>query len=131
MGIITGILVSTTKLGFPYSATPNNLAPQRAVIIHTDRQFFDKSGKLSIDDAGYFVVNMDRNSPTVLMDWVPEYYSMKQISEKQCNNHLHCGMPVYYPCTSMLKINHWIKTDKPRIYNEAGLKLLQTETPTP
>jgi len=129
--IITAILVSTTKLGFPYSASPTDPAPQRSLFVHTDRQIFDKSGKLVVDDAGYFVVNTDRNSPTALMGWVPEFYTMKQISEKQCNKYLHCGMPVYYPATSMLKINHWIKTEKPRIYQEAGLKLIQTETPTP
>ena len=60
-----------------------------------------------------------------------EYYTMKQVSDGQCQQHLHCGMPVYYPATKMLKINHWIEADKPRIYNEAGLRLVHTETPTP
>ena len=29
------------------------------------------------------------------------------------------------------RINHWIAADKPRIYNEAALKLIHTESPTP
>ena len=101
--LVTAILVCATKLGFPYSASPDNLAPQRSLIIHSGREFYDKAGHLYKEDAGYFVLNLDRNSPTVLMDWVPEYYSMKQISEQQCEKYLHCGIPVYYPCTTMLK----------------------------
>lgn len=58
-------------------------------------------------------------------------YNMKQISESECNKYLHCGVPVYYPCTSMLRINHWIKAAKPKIYHETNLKLIQTDHPTP
>ena len=91
------------RLGFPYSASLANPSPQRALIIHTARQFHDKTGKVTRDDSGYFVMNLDRNSPMSLMEWVPEYYTMKQLTQQQCQKYLHCGMPVYYPATTMLK----------------------------
>lgn len=100
---ISVILVVTTRLGFPYSASPTNLAPHRALIVHSSREFYNKTGDKYKDDAGYFVINLDRNSPSVLFGWVPEYYTMKDISERECNKYLYCGVPVYYPCSSMLR----------------------------
>jgi hypothetical protein len=54
-------------------------------------------------DAGYFLVNLDRNSPRILTDYVPELYSAREITEEMCNKHLYCAVPVYYPCASMLR----------------------------
>ena len=54
-------------------------------------------------DAGYFLINLDRNSPRILMNFVPELYNAKEISEEMCNKHLYCAVPVYYPCASMLR----------------------------
>ena len=60
-------------------------------------------GHLYKEDAGYFIVNLDRNSPKVLFDHVPQMYNLKELTEKQCFEDLYCGMPMYYPCASMLK----------------------------
>lgn len=100
---ITVVLVVTTRVGFPYSADPGSLAPHRSLVIHTGREFYNRTGHKLKDDAGYFVINLDRNSPHVLYHWVPEYYTMKQVTDKECQKYLYCGVPVYYPCSSMLK----------------------------
>jgi hypothetical protein len=34
---------------------------------------------------------------------VPELYSAKEISEEWCQKHLYCAVPVYYPCSTMLR----------------------------
>ena len=60
-------------------------------------------GHLYKEDAGYFIVNLDRNSPKVLFDHVPQMYELKELTEKTCQEDLYCGMPMYYPCASMLK----------------------------
>lgn len=129
--IISVILVVTTSLGFPYSSSPSNLAPHRSFVLHTAREFYGKSGELLKEDSGYFVINLDRNSPSVLLHHVPEYYNLQDITDEECEKYLYCGMPAYYPCASMLKVNHWIKAPRPRIYQETGLKLLQSEEVEP
>ena len=101
--IISVIIVVATPLGFQYSANPGSLAPHRSLVLHTAREMYDKSGEKLKDDSGYFVVNLDRNSPSVLYKYVPEFYTMKEVTERDCKRYLYCGMPVYYPCSSMLK----------------------------
>jgi hypothetical protein len=100
---VTVCLVVTTRLGFPYSGEPGSLAPHRSFVLHTAREFYNRTGEMIKEDSGYFVINLDRNSPSALFHWVPEYYSMKEVTERDCRKHLYCGVPVYYPCSSMLK----------------------------
>lgn len=125
------ILVVTTRLGFPYSASPSNLAPHRSLIVHTAREFYNRTGEKFKDDSGYFVINLDRNSPSVLYHWVPEYYTMKEISDKECQKYLYCGVPVYYPCSSMLRINNWIPAPKPKIFRDTNITLLHADEVAP
>ena len=80
--VVAVMLVLSTRLGFPYSASGSNLAPHRSFVMHTAREFYDRERKLKREDSGYFVINLDRNSPGVLYEWVPEYYTMKHITEK-------------------------------------------------
>ena len=44
----TMILVVLTRVGFPYSAPSSggNVAPHRALIINTAREFFDRQGRI-------------------------------------------------------------------------------------
>ncbi len=100
---VTVLLVVLTRVGFPYSAKPGNLAPHRSFFLHTARQFYDRNGLLLDEDSGYFVVNLDRNSPNVLFPHVPEMYDLQELDDRRCRDQLLCGMPIYYPCASMLK----------------------------
>ena len=144
---VTVLLVVLTRVGFPYSAKPGNLAPHRSFFLHTARQFYDRNGLLLDEDSGYFVVNLDRNSPNVLFPHVPEMYDLQELDDRRCRDQLLCGMPIYYPCASMLKyvtnvvipicistnsfymlrINHWIPATKPRIYQDSSILLLAKE----
>ena len=101
--IITVILVITTRLGFPYSSNPKSVAPHRSLILHTSREFYNKDGNKTDEDSGYFLLNLDRNSPRVLMNIVPEFMKMQDVTEEQCQEHLYCGIPIYYPCSTMLR----------------------------
>ena len=121
--MVTMFVCLFTKFGFPYSVSQGNLAPHRALIIHTDRQFFDMKGTITKEDTGYFMVNLDRNSPHVLNTWLPELKQAKLIHEKDCEKHLYCGAPIYYPASSLLRINHWIPAPGPKIWTPISLQL--------
>jgi len=118
--VSTGV-ISLTKLGFPYSGEKTFLAPHRGFALHTERKFYSKvegmlfftkalndplqSGELTKSDAGFFIVNLDRNSPRLLFNHVPEMSSglMREIGEEECERHLFCAMPFYYPASTLLK----------------------------
>jgi len=119
--------VISTRLGFPYSSDETNFAPHRALVIHTDREFYNKDGNMTDSDSGYFMVNLDRNSPGILTGWIPELSRAKEISDKDCERQLYCGMPVYYPAASLLKFNHWIPAPKPKLYKSISLELVHQE----
>ena len=55
------------------------------------------------EDSGYVLINLDRNSPRALIQHVPELYTAKEIGEKQCEQYIYCGIPMYYPVSTMLK----------------------------
>lgn len=118
-----------TTVGFPYSKTEFNLSPHRALVIHTDRHFYDREGKLENQDSGYFMVNLDRNSPNILRGWLPELSEAKEITSKQCETNLYCGMPVYYPAATKLRINHWIPAPRPKIWTPFSIELVTSEAP--
>ncbi len=122
--LLTVILVVLTPLGFPYSGDKNNLAPHRSFVIHTEREFYDKvrrrpgmfrplspnffmissqKGNLLDDDAGYFIVNLDRNSPRVLYNYLPDMTKLEDVTPEQCQDYIYCGVPLYYPCSTMLR----------------------------
>ena len=118
-----------TKVGFPYSATSSNLAPHRALVIHTERHFHDMSGSVTSQDTGYFMVNLDRNSPKILNTWLPELRDAKEIRAKDCDKHLYCGAPVYYPASSLLRVNHWLPAPAPKLWTPLSLNLTHTDNP--
>ena len=109
---------------------PTNLAPHRALVIHTDRQFYTRTGELESQDSGYFIVNLDRNSPRVLKEWVPELSKAKEITQRQCDAHLYCGMPVYYPAATLLRVNHWVEAPRPKSWTPISIELVASEAPS-
>merc|ERR1712106_929385 len=42
----------------------------------------------------------------------------------------YCGMPVYFPATSLLRVNHWIPAPKPKLWTPISLSITHTEAPT-
>jgi hypothetical protein len=126
----TMVAALCTQFGFPYSNTPSNLAPHRALLIHTDRQFYNLAGQLEDQDSGYFIVNLDRNSPKVLHGWVPELAKAKEITPRACEANLYCGMPVYYPAASLLRLNHWLPGPRPKLWTPLSIELAATEAPS-
>ncbi|XP_043681354.1 endoplasmic reticulum metallopeptidase 1-like isoform X3 [Vespula pensylvanica] len=69
--IAIGILI-LTPLGFPYSGNPLSPAPQRFMIAHTQRQYYNFNGSLRYSGTGYWLVDLDMNSPQSVQAMVPE-----------------------------------------------------------
>ena len=68
--------------------------------------FHFQGGQLASEDSGYFVINLDRNSPRVLLNHVPEMFEMHEILDEQCDQQIFCGVPIYYPCSTMLRLKY-------------------------
>ncbi|XP_015585017.1 endoplasmic reticulum metallopeptidase 1 isoform X2 [Cephus cinctus] len=102
--LITGFILATliilfgvlfTTLGFPYSGEPTDPSPERFWLIHTQRTFHDISGNVIATDAGYWILNLDRNSPKLIQEAVPELQNAKVV-DVSCNNNItYCGMPLW------------------------------------
>lgn len=127
ISFFTMVALMTTSVGFPYSGDKTDFTPHRSLIVHTAREFYNKDGNLDNADSGYFMVNLDRHSPHILKGWFPDLANAKEVTEKDCQENLYCGMPVYFPAASMLRINHWIPAPAPKLYKNVTLELIHQE----
>ncbi|KAL3286357.1 hypothetical protein HHI36_000864 [Cryptolaemus montrouzieri] len=101
-----------TPLGFPYSGNPNSPAPQRFMIIHSERIYHDAQGRMNNRTYGYWIVDMDINSPHSVDNYVPEMKNAIAI-DQDCHDYLYCGLPYLVPVLNMLRKTHWIAAPSP------------------
>ncbi|GJQ79156.1 hypothetical protein Trydic_g5407 [Trypoxylus dichotomus] len=115
-------LIIVTPLGFPYSGNPTSPAPQRFMIYHTKRTFNNQNGLVK-QDAGYFLVNLDRHSPESVIPYVKQFE--KRISIKDdCENFLVCGLPLFSPrMLAVMESSTWIPAEEPIIKEDIALHL--------
>lgn len=85
------IIALTSSVGFPYRPGSNEPALQRYWIMHSDRLFYNESQMLRRRETGYFVLNLDRNSPRTLPLKKRTIRSLQQ----DCKEELYCGLPLY------------------------------------
>lgn len=60
---------------------------------HTARIFHDESGNVIKKDSGYFLLNMDHNSPNSVKSYVKEIAN-STYTENLCDKYLLCGLPL-------------------------------------
>uniref|UniRef100_A0A1B6BYM8 FXNA-like protease n=1 Tax=Clastoptera arizonana TaxID=38151 RepID=A0A1B6BYM8_9HEMI len=124
--VSTLLSVMYTPLGFPYVADPAGPTPQRIMIMHTERSFYDISGFERKHDHGYFIVNLDRRV-NELGKVVPKIESALSI-EKDCQSEVYCGIPVF---SSRLKpsssLGKWIPASPPVIFEPTFIDLLHSQ----
>ncbi|XP_014243582.1 endoplasmic reticulum metallopeptidase 1-like isoform X1 [Cimex lectularius] len=131
---ITNVLISIiavallalllTPLGFPYSADPNNLTPQRYMILHVSSESRDIHGSVTSDKSGFWVVDLDINSPHLVQSFVPEMFSAQLVTD--CTNQLYCGLPYIIPVWKLIWKTHWIPAPKPTTFILTELILLDS-----
>ncbi|XP_022913826.1 endoplasmic reticulum metallopeptidase 1-like [Onthophagus taurus] len=96
--IVTFITVGLvfSPIGFPYSGDNRVPTPQRYMIYHTNRYVHDEHQNVIKEDAGFYVINMDRNSPHVLKPYMPDIEEFK-LKVDDCKQVLVCGLPLPSP----------------------------------
>lgn len=123
--IAIGLLI-LTPLGFPYSGDPAAPAPQRFMIAHADRTFRDPAGNVERHDTGYWIVDMDQNSPHTVKSLVPEMANVELV-DNDCVEHVFCGMPYLMPALSFIWKTHWIPGPPPFVPLPSTLNLNKSE----
>ncbi|XP_014236089.1 endoplasmic reticulum metallopeptidase 1-like [Trichogramma pretiosum] len=129
ISILIGIfLIATaalilTPLGFPYSGNPSSPAPERFMIAHTQRQYYNLDGSLRYSGTGYWIVNLDMNSPYSVQAMVPEVGAAEPTVE-DCKQELYCGLPYLVPVTTFLWKTSWIPAPAPIIPIPTTLELI-------
>jgi hypothetical protein len=72
---------------------------------HADRTFHDVAGNVKHHDTGYWIVDMDQNSPNTVKSLVPEMANIQPV-EEDCVQQMYCGMPYLMPALSFIWYDH-------------------------
>lgn len=112
-----------TPLGFPYSGDPLSPAPQRFMIAHSQRQYYGADGGERYSGTGYWLVDLDMNSPQSIETIVPEVVAAMP-SAKDCEKELYCGFPYLMPVTTFLGETTWIPGPAPLISIPTKLEVI-------
>lgn len=115
-----------TPLGFPYAGENGSLAPQRFMLTHTKRTFHDYSGAIVNESTGYWIIDMDINSPHTVDRYVPDMTNAIPI-DQDCADHLYCGLPYLVPVLSMIWKTHWVPGPKPELTHPINMKIVSRE----
>lgn len=102
-----------TPFAFPYSGNESSPKPQRHWIMHTQRQFYLDSGELSRTESGFFLLNMDRNSPDILKSTVRELENAKSLDD-DCDQYPLCALPlIHAKIAKKIHFSEWIPASDP------------------
>ncbi|XP_025830299.1 endoplasmic reticulum metallopeptidase 1-like isoform X2 [Agrilus planipennis] len=120
-----------TPLGFPYSGDFSSPAPQRFWIQHTGRAFYNINGTVYKQDAGYFIVNLDRNSPRSVENFVEDVKKAQSVNTLS-DSELFYGMPILHPrAIEVLSKSSWISAEQPIIQEDVQLIIQNKENISP
>ncbi|KAH1007293.1 hypothetical protein HUJ04_004549 [Dendroctonus ponderosae] len=111
-----------TPLGFPYSHSSGLLAPQRFMIAHTQRTFHGPSLATTNVSSGYWLVDMDINSPHTVDSHVPAIRDA-QLVDKECRDYLYCGLPYLVPVLTMIWKTHWVPGPQPVLLKPVNMTI--------
>ncbi|KAK4883833.1 hypothetical protein RN001_000104 [Aquatica leii] len=113
------LIIVFTPLGFPYSANEKFPAPQRFWIYHMTKRFHDDNHNIYKNNSGYFLLNLDRNSPDSIRKHVQELKN----ESVDCDG-IFCGYPIASSrMVPILSASTWIPTVEPNLPNSIGLQL--------
>lgn len=144
--LISVAVLLLTPMGFPYSGKPGSLAPERFMIAvsllfffklrlynsftlllqHTKRTFHDINGAITEEKSGFWIVDMDINSPHIVARSVPQLRNALLV-DKDCENYLYCGMPYLVPVLTMIWKTHWLPGPSPKIVTPVSLEVTSRE----
>uniref|UniRef100_L7M3B2 FXNA-like protease n=1 Tax=Rhipicephalus pulchellus TaxID=72859 RepID=L7M3B2_RHIPC len=108
--VVLSMLIAMSPLGFPFSATPGDVAPQRMLLFNVERKFHDKHQSMVKQDAGVWAVPLDFNGPRTIRQHIGTKHQIKKVD---CSEHVYCGMPYYFPVISKLKETYYVDCPGP------------------
>jgi len=117
--ILSIIVISSSCIGFPYSADFTHPSPKRLTILHTNRTFYDQNGEINRTDSGYLTIHEDYQWPTSIETSVPEYTTAHWVDGKDCQFKLGCGFPQWRPGMEAALGNVWVNGSSPQIPTES------------
>ncbi|RZC42917.1 endoplasmic reticulum metallopeptidase 1-like [Asbolus verrucosus] len=124
-------IIIFTPLGFPYSGNKDSPAAERYWILHSRRVFHNEEGAEVKRDSGYFLLNMDRNSPDKVRRHVKDLARAKTL-EEDCKSYILCGLPlVHVKMIQIIKYSSWIPAGQPLIPEPARLEVLSKNHTSP
>ncbi|XP_015429200.1 PREDICTED: endoplasmic reticulum metallopeptidase 1-like [Dufourea novaeangliae] len=90
---------------------------------HAQRQYYDINGNLRYSGTGYWIADLDMNSPHSVEAMVPEIAAATP-TVKDCEHELYCGLPYFMPVTTFLWKTSWIPGPAPLITIPTKLDLI-------
>ncbi|KAL1130293.1 hypothetical protein AAG570_013231 [Ranatra chinensis] len=93
---------------------------------HVERTFHGPNYKVLDHQGGYWVVDLDVNSPQSVMSIVPDMALAQQVDD--CNTRLYCGLPYIIPVLTLIWRTHWIPGSMPIISVPTSLSLINKTT---
>lgn len=124
--LISLAVLILTPLGFPYSGEPNFLAPQRFMIAHTKRTFHNFDGNVGNTSGGFWIADMDINSPHTVDRHVKDMKKAELVDE-DCKKYLYCGLPYLVPVLTMISKTHWVPAWPPLLMNPVKMTIVKKE----
>lgn len=68
---------------------------------HSQRQYYNANGSVRYSGTGYWLVDLDMNSPRSVESIVPEVAAATP-TVRDCERELYCGLPYLMPVTTFL-----------------------------
>lgn len=113
-----------TPITFPYSGNSESPTPQRYWTFHTSRTFRNDTNHVHKKNAGFFVMNWDRNAPNSVQKIVKDFNNAKPITD-DCDTNLLCGLPLMSSrIISIIQDSTWIPAGQPIVHEQINFKML-------
>nr|CAH7768334.1 unnamed protein product [Callosobruchus chinensis] len=125
------IVIAFTPLGFMYKGDFKDPAAQRYWIMHTTRNFHNFSGNVEKTDSGFFLLNLDRNSPKAVASYVDDISKAKPLAQ-DCEKFILCGLPLSHAkMVQIMEYSTWIPAGQPLIHEPVVFKMDSKEEIVP
>lgn len=89
----------------------------------------DASNKIISKSTGYWIADLDINSPHTVDHLVPEMTNAVVLDE-DCDHFLYCGQPYLVPVQSFIWITHWLPGPAPVIRIPVKMNTVNREKTT-
>lgn len=96
---------------------------KRIFLQHAKRTYHDYSGAVVEETSGFWIIDMDINSPNSVERYVKEVQTAELV-ERDCVEHLYCGLPYLVPVMTMIWKTHWIPGPMPYLITPLKMTII-------